>query len=161
MFALSNDFMKAVSLIVSLIVLGFLADAQVTVQGQVRDTRNRPLRGVSVILKDTYDGAVTDSLGKFQFTTEETGALQLEASIAGYRAQALPIQLPGHVESLRFELKELITELNAVVITAGSFEASDKAKGAVLNSIDIVTTPSANADVTSAFRSLQIGRAHV
>lgn len=154
MFALSNDFMKAVSLIVSLIVLGFLADAQVTVQGQVRDTRNRPLRGVSVILKDTYDGAVTDSLGKFQFTTEETGALQLEASIAGYRAQALPIQLPGNVESLRFELKELITELNAVVITAGSFEASDKAKGAVLNSIDIVTTPSANADVTSAFRSL-------
>ncbi len=51
-------------------------------------------------------------------------------------------------------MKEQITELKAVVISAGTFEASDKAKGAVLNSIDIVTTPSANGDVTSAFKSL-------
>ena len=51
-------------------------------------------------------------------------------------------------------LKEQITELKAVIISAGAFEASDKNKGAVLNSRDIVTTPSANGDVTSAFKSL-------
>ena len=154
MFALSIDFMKAVSLIVSLLVLGFVVEAQVTIQGQVRDNRSRPLRGVSVILKDTYDGAITDSLGNFQFTTEEQGAFQLEASLSGYRPQSISLQLPNLPPAIRFELKELVTELNAVVITAGSFEASDKAKSAVLNSIDIVTTPSANADVTTAFRSL-------
>jgi len=45
--------------------------------------------------------------------------------------------------------------MNAVVVTAGSFEASDKKRaGVVLNSIDIVTTASANADVTQALKTL-------
>jgi len=48
----------------------------------------------------------------------------------------------------------LVTELKAVVISTGSFEASDKKKGAVLTDIDVVTTPSANGDVTAAFKSL-------
>ena len=51
-------------------------------------------------------------------------------------------------------LKEQITELKAVIISAGAFEASDKNKVAVLNSINIAITPSANGDVTSAFKSL-------
>ena len=44
--------------------------------------------------------------------------------------------------------------LKAVVITAGTFEASDTKRTTVLNPIDIVTTASANADVTGAIRTL-------
>src|SRR5258705_10900492 len=52
-------------------------------------------------------------------------------------------------------LKEEITELSAVVISAGIFEASDRKRAAaVLNPIDIVTTASANGDVTGALKTL-------
>lgn len=146
--------MKQLWLIFSLLSLASALEAQVLVKGTVRDNKGRILIGASVTLKGTYDGAVSDSLGNFRFETEEQGSLELEASLAGYRSQVVPITLPASLSDLQFELKEQITELNAVVITAGSFEASDKAKGAVLTSLDIVTTPSANADVTTAFRSL-------
>ena len=51
-------------------------------------------------------------------------------------------------------MKEEINELKAVVITAGSFEASDRKKGTVLSTLDILTTASANADVTAAIKTL-------
>ncbi|MFT4022508.1 MAG: TonB-dependent receptor plug domain-containing protein [Flavihumibacter sp.] len=55
---------------------------------------------------------------------------------------------------LDIKLKELASELKAVVVTAGSFEASDTKRGTVLNSIDVATTAGANADITSAIRTL-------
>ncbi len=51
-------------------------------------------------------------------------------------------------------LKPEPNELTAVTITAGSFEASDTKRTTVLNPIDIVTTASANADITSAIKTL-------
>ncbi|RYZ93298.1 MAG: TonB-dependent receptor, partial [Sphingobacteriaceae bacterium] len=51
-------------------------------------------------------------------------------------------------------IKELITELKAVIISAGSFEAGDKKKGTVLTSLDIVTTASAEGDITGALETL-------
>ncbi len=51
-------------------------------------------------------------------------------------------------------LKEEPNELKAVVVSAGTFEASDTKRATVLNPIDIVTTASANADITAAIRTL-------
>ena len=48
-----------------LIILGFCAKAQVKIAGKITDAKGRPVTGVSVTLKDTYDGATTDSLGNF------------------------------------------------------------------------------------------------
>ncbi|MFZ1452658.1 MAG: TonB-dependent receptor, partial [Ferruginibacter sp.] len=72
----------------------------------------------------------------------------------GYKPFQQEIDLGSAPVTLNISMKELVTELKAVVISAGSFVASDKNKGAVLSALDIVTTPSANADVTSAFKSL-------
>ena len=47
-----------------------------------------------------------------------------------------------------------MTELKAVVISAGTFEASDQKRASALNPIDIVTTASANGDITSALKTL-------
>jgi hypothetical protein len=62
--------------------------------------------------------------------------------------------MEGKPVQLDLVLREEASELKAVVITAGSFEASDTKRTTVLNSIDIVTTASANADVTGALRTL-------
>lgn len=137
-----------------LILLAFSAKSQVKISGKVLDTKGKPVQGVSVVLKDSYDGATSDSAGNFVFTTTEKGAQTVEASSLGYRPFSEKLTIGGSDIIINVILKELITELKAVVISTGSFEASDKKKGAVLSDIDIVTTPSANGDVTSAFKSL-------
>lgn len=141
-------------LLLGLIITAISAKAQVKISGKITDTRNKPLSGVSISLKNSYDGATSDSLGYYSFITSEKGPQSIEATIIGYGSVEEKVNLGNAPLSLNMALKELVTELKAVVISAGSFEASDKNKGAVLNPIDIVTTPSANGDVTSAFKSL-------
>ena len=136
-----------------MLLLCFLSTkAQVTISGRITDKKNKALYGVSIVLKNTYDGATTDSLGKYTFTTVEKGEQLLEASITGFNSVSQKITIGSSPVLQDIALKEQVTELKAVIISAGAFEASDKNKGAVLNSLDIVTTPSANGDVTSAFK---------
>ena len=136
------------------LLLFFTIHAQVKIMGKAVDNKNKALPGVSIVLKNTYDGATTDSSGNFTFTTTEKGDQVFEASSSGYKSFEQKIYIGTADITINLVLKELITELKAVVITAGSFEASDKKKGAVLTDIDVVTTPSANGDVTEAFKSL-------
>jgi len=128
--------------------------AQVTIKGKLTDTKNNPLAGASVTIKNSYDGGTTDSLGNYKIMTSEKGSQVLEATLTGYSSYQKNISIDGKELFINMSIKELITELKAVVLTAGSFEASDKKKGTVLTSIDIVTTASANADITSAIKTL-------
>jgi hypothetical protein len=132
-----------------------LLSAQTTIMGKVSDKKN-PLVAVSITLKDTYDGATSDSSGKYSFKTSEKGEFLLTASSVGYRPFEQKITLSGQgTMTIDIVLKEEVTELSAVVISAGTFEASDRKRAAaVLNSIDIVTTASANGDVTGALKTL-------
>lgn len=136
------------------IFLSVCGYAQVKVSGHITDNKNKLLPGASIVLKDTYDGATSDSLGNYSFVTEEQGEHQLIVSISGYNPVLQKITIGGADISQNIALKEQITELKAVIISAGSFEASDKNKGAVLSALDIVTTASANGDLTSAFKSM-------
>ncbi|MCU0404554.1 MAG: TonB-dependent receptor, partial [Chitinophagaceae bacterium] len=124
------------------------------ITGRVTDIRKRPMQGVSVSIAGTYDGATSDSSGTFRFNTTEKGLQKLQASFTGFGMWEKELNLPG--ENLHFEimLKEIPNELTAVVITAGSFEASSERKITVLKPLDIVTTASANADVAAALRTL-------
>ncbi len=128
-------------------------DAQI-IKGQVKDTKGNFIPSVSISLKDTYDGVTTDSTGIFLFKTNEKGEQVLSATAIGYKPHAQKISVNTSVSDIQIILKEEITELKAVVISAGSFEASDRKKTTVLNSIDILTTASANADITGAIKTL-------
>ncbi|HVE60573.1 MAG TPA: TonB-dependent receptor [Chitinophagaceae bacterium] len=129
--------------------------AQTTVKGSVKDQKESPLPGVSITLKDTYDGATTDSTGYFSFKTFEKGEHVLIVTAIGYKPVEQKINLNNTTQPLNFTLKEEITELREVVITAGTFEASDRKRAtAVLDPIDIVTTASANGDITGALKTL-------
>ncbi|MBC7868088.1 MAG: TonB-dependent receptor [Gloeobacteraceae cyanobacterium ES-bin-316] len=127
---------------------------QSAIKGKLTDTKNKPLAGASISIKDSYDGTTTDSLGGFSFSTTEKGNFVLEVTLSGYSSYTKNITLDGSAIILNIAIKELITELNAVVITAGSFEASDKKKGTVLTPLDIVTTASAEGDITGALKTL-------
>jgi vitamin B12 transporter len=133
---------------------GFFATAQTPISGRIKDSKGKPVAGASLSIRDAYDGATSDSTGKFSFKTVEQGEKVLMATCIGYLAVEIKLVLKGEHITQDIVLKEEPDELKAVVITAGSFEASDSKRTTVLNSIDIVTTASANADVTSAIRTL-------
>ena len=135
-------------------MLSVKRNAQVKISGKITDNHNKPLSGISISIKDSYDGATSDSSGNYTFTTTEKGAHVLQASATGYKSFEQNIDVNGSVLNINISLREEITELKAVVITAGTFEASDQKRASALNPIDIVTTASANGDITNAIKTL-------
>lgn len=142
------------SLLLPLLLVSTCGMGQIKISGRVTINKKNPLAGVSVSIKDSYDGATTDSLGNYSFTATEKGAQILTATASGYKSYEEKINIDGAPIILNIELKETITELKAVVISAGTFEASDAKRATALNPIDIVTTASANGDITSALKTL-------
>lgn len=132
----------------------FSVIGQTLVKGQISTTKGKPIAGASLTIKDSYDGATTDSAGLFQFETTEKGRQLLQVTAIGFKPLEEELELNGNLLTFRFVLKEAMDELKAVVVTAGSFEASDSKRTTVLSPLDVVTTAGANADVTGALRTL-------
>lgn len=145
--------MKKFFIVIS-IFFSCAAIGQVRVVGSVKDNKGRILAGASITLKGTYDGTTTDSTGRFSFKTFEKGNFVLTANNVGYKIVETPITIAKDTVTVNFSLKEEISELKAVVITAGAYEASDKKKGTVLRALDIATTAGANADISATIQTL-------
>ncbi|MEO8764753.1 MAG: TonB-dependent receptor [Ginsengibacter sp.] len=128
--------------------------SQVRISGKIVDNHNKILRGISISIQNSYDGTTSDSLGTYSFTTAEKGVHLLQASSSGYKSFEQNINIGEAPLNVNISLKEEITELKAVVISAGTFEASDQKRASALNPIDIVTTASANGDITNAIKTL-------
>lgn len=140
--------------ILSTFLFSMAVHAQVKISGTVT-AKGKPVIGASITLKDTYDGAITDSSGRFNFTSAEQGNFILEVKSVGYKTAEQDITLAKENLTLSFALREEVTELSAVTVTAGSFEASDRKRAAtVLTNLDIVTVGGANADITAAAKTL-------
>ncbi len=120
--------------------------------GLVTDAKNNPLPGANIYIKGSYDGATTDTLGKYEFKTSLTGSQVIVVSHIGFENFEININLSQSNQSPEvIILKEKNTQLNDVVITAGTFEAGDKKRGIQLKALDILTTPNSNGDI---FRGL-------
>ena len=123
--------------------------------GTVRDAAGQPLPGVNVFLKTTFDGASTDSLGRFHFRTDAAGPLPLVVTFIGYEPLEMLVMLgQGAVSLPNIKLKASRAALGDVVVTAGAFEASDERRSSVLKPLDILTTAGALADVAGALNTL-------
>jgi vitamin B12 transporter len=128
--------------------------AQTTIFGTVSTTKGERVTGANVVVEGTYDGATTDTLGRFSFKTSEKDAQHLVVTFIGCDTLKMPVLLRGGNFEANFRLKEIVNELNEVTITAGSFEASDEKKTTVLKPLDIVLTAGASADVVGALTTL-------
>ena len=132
-----------------------VAHGQVKISGSVRDMKSRIVAGANIVIKGSYDGTTSDSTGHFSFKTMEKAEQTIVVSNIGFKSVEQKITIDKELMELNFALKEEISELKAVVVTAGSFEAGDKKRAAtVLSSLDVVTTGGANADITSVLKTL-------
>lgn len=128
--------------------------AQTTISGTIKAKNDGTLPGANIYLKGTYDGTSSDDNGKFSFKTQKTGSYTLMVEYIGYESFTKEILLNGTAINLNIELKETFNKLEAVTITAGTFEAGDKKRANTLSSLDMITTAGANGDVFGALQTL-------
>lgn len=127
--------------------------AQTTVSGKVIDNKNKPLEGVNLYIEGTYDGVMTNSNGEFVFTTSEKGTQTLVATLLAFDDFKLTIEVEKS-QNLTIKMRPSVNVLDAVVITAGTLEAGDKARVSVLKPLDIVTTAGSAGDIVGALQTL-------
>ena len=128
--------------------------AQTQISGTITDKKGEALPFANISLEGTYDGASADEQGRFSFTSDETGSQKLIVSMIGYVNFQETLDLNGTSLDLKITLEESINSLNAVVVTAGMFEASDEKKMVMMKPMDIVTTAGAGADIVSVMQFL-------
>lgn len=127
---------------------------QATISGVVKDEKGEAIPGANVSVEGTYDGASTELDGHFRFITAETGEQVLSITFVGYKSFTQTIQLNGQDIELQVVLKEAINQLDAVVISAGSFTAGEEKRRTILKAVDIATTAGATADIAGALNTL-------
>ncbi|MFD1063531.1 TonB-dependent receptor domain-containing protein [Winogradskyella litorisediminis] len=144
--------MKIINLIF-ILCLGLISQAQTTISGKVTDAKGQIIAGANVYLDGTYDGATTMEDGKFSFTTDEVGTQTLMISFLSYETKSMILDV-SLLNNLNIKLREDVNALDAVVLSAGTFEASDNSKVSVLKPLDVVTTASALGDFVGALQTL-------
>lgn len=148
---------KAMNYFFTVLIFMFLisgTQCQTFISGTITNMKNEPLPGANVMVKGSIDGASSDTLGHFSFTTHRKGEAILLTTFIGFEADETQVKLDGTDIYVVCRLREQSASLADVVITAGSFEASDKKKGVTLKPLDILTTASAAGDIYGALSTL-------
>jgi len=137
----------------SVFLFSLYVHGQYTISGIVIDEQNQPLLGANVYFEGTYDGASSDEEGVFFFSSSQTGVQTLVVSMLGFETYRRAAEISSF-KSIKVKLKENVNSLDAVVLTAGMFEAGDKSRVSVLKPLDIVTTAGAAGDIIGALTTL-------
>ncbi|PKP26340.1 MAG: TonB-dependent receptor [Bacteroidetes bacterium HGW-Bacteroidetes-2] len=127
--------------------------AQTTISGNVTDVKGVSIMGANIFIEGTYDGATSSENGNFYFTTSATGLQTIIVSYLSFQT----FRKEGGINefsNLRIVLREDVNALDAVVLSAGSFKAGEKARVSVLKPLDIVTTAGSAGDIVAALQTL-------
>lgn len=127
--------------------------SQNTISGKVTDQKGYPVPGANVFIEGTYDGTSSDENGNFSFTTDTTGNQMLVISVLVFETQKILIDVADYKDRT-IKMRESVNSLDAVIVTAGTFEAGDKARVSVLKPLDIVTTAGSAGDIVAALQTL-------
>jgi len=146
--------MKRLFLFLFILTTALALEAQTTITGIVQEADGEKLPGANIYFDQTQIGTTSDVSGKFKITTSLTGKANLHVKFVGYKTFIQTVSF--HKDSIFMEviLKPSFNQIDAVTISAGAFEASDKMKSVELKSLDIVTTAGALGDIAGALQTL-------
>ena len=89
--------------------------------GRVTDERKEGIPGITVLLKGTTQGTITDFEGKYTMTNIKPGTYTIEVSGVSYEKQEFQLTFnPGQRLIQSITLKDSTSELEEVVVTAES-----------------------------------------
>ncbi len=137
-----------------LMTLSLNVQTQQLISGSVTEKNGTPVPGANIFIDGTFDGCSSDSAGKFSFTTSADSIRTLIVRYIGFKEYRQEINLSKDNQDIEILIRESSNQLDAVVISAGSFEAGDRKKGVVLKPLDIVTTAGGLGDIYGAMRTL-------
>ena len=90
------------------------------IQGKVTTSDGRPAANVSVIIKETSKGVVTNESGEFLFKNVPNGTYQLEVSLIGFETVSKTVEVPDNkTVSLNIEINLSSQKLEEVVVISG------------------------------------------
>lgn len=136
-----------------LILISNVFFAQTIISGKVVDQKGKPIAGANIYIEGTYDGSSSSETGDFNFETSTTGNQILVVSFLVFETSKTQIDVSNFQNKI-IKLKDNVNALDAVVITAGTFEAGGKAKVSVLKALDIVTTAGSAGNIIAALQTL-------
>jgi TonB-linked SusC/RagA family outer membrane protein len=146
-----NNISKIIMSLV-LVILCFAVQAQVMIKGVVTDTKNEPLVGVSIIIKGTTTGTVTNQNGEFSLNIPDNARKEIEVRYIGFETQTIAI---GKSTQLNIVIKETAQEIDEVVVVGyGTMRKSD-----VTGSLSSVKIDESKAAKVNSFDKLLQGKA--
>lgn len=116
---------KTLFVLLALVCLSLAVSGQslekASISGKVSASSGEALAGVTVVLRETNLGAVTDAAGYFELSGIPPGTQVLVASFLGFEAQEKTVQLEAsqHVE-MNFSLREKSFEVKGVEVVGKS-----------------------------------------
>ena len=146
--------MKTMLLALAVLLMSNFGHAQSIVKGKVTDLQGNPIPGANIYLLNTTIGVSANMQGEFMLSTSEFGTRTVVVSSIGYETFQQSMELAGKEYTLDVKLREATSELSEVVITAGTIEATNDRKVAVLRPLDIVTTAGAQGNIIGAIQTL-------
>jgi TonB-linked SusC/RagA family outer membrane protein len=117
---------------------GFCIDtiAQTLVSGKVTNQKdNSGIEGISIVIKGTRNGVVSDNLGGFTLKLNNNNAITLVASGVGFKAQELNVDPSKMATGLNIVLTEQFSKLDEVVVTGTAAGTTKRQLGSYVSSV--------------------------
>ena len=148
-----NNMIMKTFITISFILFFSVGFSQNIISGTVIDAKKRPVLGANIFIEGTYDGATSAENGSFLFSTSAVGTVQLQISSLLFENVSVAVDVAKCTNKI-FILKESVTTIDAVVISAGTMNTGEKSRVSMLKSLDIVTTAGSNANIVAALQTL-------
>ena len=136
------------------------AMAQTTVSGKVTNQKdNSGLEGISIVIKGTQKGVVSDNAGNFTLNYNAKSAFTITASGIGFQRQEIVIDpSKGNTKSIVFTLTEQYSKLDEVVVTGTSAGTTKRQIGSYISSVSADDlTKGATGNVLAALQGKTAG----
>ena len=126
--------------------------AQTIVSGKVSDGKEA-LVGANVFILGTIDGCLTDSLGRFSFTTSQTGEVTLRSTYIGYEDFTLTTDI-RELAGVSICMSERAASIDEVVVTASTFSFGKSDNFKTMDALDVVMAGNSCGDIVAALQTL-------
>lgn len=113
-----------------------------SIKGIVKDQAGEPLIGVTVMVKGTTRGVITDLDGKYEIAVDNGDAILL-FSFIGFQAQEIAV---GNSSEINIELAESVVNVDEVVVVGYGQQKKESVTAAIstVAARELVQSPSAN-----------------
>ena len=126
--------------------------AQTIISGRVSDGKEA-LVGANVFILGTIDGCLTDSLGRFSFTTSQTGEVTLRSTYIGYEDFTLTADI-RELTGVSICMNERAASIDEVVVTASTFSFGKSDNFKTMDALDVVMAGNSCGDIVAALQTL-------